>query len=439
MEQTILLFLTFSIEAFILWKYTSSLFTPSHSRKIRLALLCVFYAALFCLSFCSLPWLNVTAYFLANGIFIYTQFQTNFRTALFYSAVLVTIMGGSEFLCWGGFAEFLPHFEFWLIPLHRLIFLTIFSKILFYIIVCLLIRFIKRKYKKQTPANYSVAFLCVIPFTSVFILITFVVFSTFFSFPSLLSFMVSASTVGLLLTNLLVFGTHFYTQKKAKEFLDMQLLLQREQSFTEYYEMLLDQKENQSILLHDLKKHLQSIALLNHQHEHEKIDTYIQNLLNSTELNGRVHFCEHELLNAILCRYQKQCQDKGIDFHTDIRRDTVERISHLDMTSLFCNLLDNAVEAAEAAGDPHAFIELSVRKKEDTPFVVIILQNSCSTPPATDRNGFPVSRKSDTTRHGFGMKSIQKTARQYHGELRMYFDDVSHTFHTILTLKISAS
>ena len=52
----------------------------------------------------------------------------------------------------------------------------------------------------------------------------------------------------------------------------------------------------------------------------------------------------HEMLNSILCRYQRHCNDKHIIFHTDIRSGTVQHIYPRDLTSLFCNLLENAVE-----------------------------------------------------------------------------------------------
>lgn len=50
----------------------------------------------------------------------------------------------------------------------------------------------------------------------------------------------------------------------------MQLMLQKEADTAEYYEMLLSQYENQNILIHDLKKHLQSIELLNEKGKNEK-------------------------------------------------------------------------------------------------------------------------------------------------------------------------
>ena len=86
------------------------------------------------------------------------------------------------------------------------------------------------------------------------------------------------SAVLLLLINLLVFGITQYNQKKSREFTEMQLLLQKESDSAEYYKMLLSQNENRSILIHDIKKHLQSIKLLNEKGESEKIDAYIPSL-----------------------------------------------------------------------------------------------------------------------------------------------------------------
>ena len=91
------------------------------------------------------------------------------------------------------------------------------------------------------------------------------------------------------------------------------------------------------------------------------------------------------------------------------------------------------MEAAEHIQD--SFIDLMVQKKENTPFVVIVLVNSCRSMPDFDQNGFPVSHKSGKGRHGFGIKSIRKVVEQYQGNLRMYYDDTTATFHTIITLK----
>ncbi len=145
------------------------------------------------------------------------------------------------------------------------------------------------------------------------------------------------------------------------EFTQMQLLLQKESNSTEYYEMLRLQNENQRILIHDIKKHLHSIDMLNKQKEHDKIDAYLHQLICSSDLKESAQLCEHEMLNSILCRYMQQCTNSHIAFHADIRSRTTDFITDNDLTSLFCNLLDNAVKAAEDI--PESFIEISTVKK----------------------------------------------------------------------------
>lgn len=210
-------------------------------------------------------------------------------------------------------------------------------------------------------------------------------------------------------------------------------MLQKEADTAEYYEMLLSQYENQNILIHDLKKHLQSIELLNEKGKNEKITAYIQSLMNGSDLKETSRICDDAMLNAILSRYQRQCKEKGIDFHADIRSNAFVHLHQNDLTSLFCNLLDNAVEAAEHI--PDSFIELTAQKKENLPFVVLVLINSCRIMPKCDPDGYPISNKPDKTRHGFGIKSIRKVVKQYQGDMQMYYDTDSATFHTIITLK----
>ena len=158
--------------------------------------------------------------------------------------------------------------------------------------------------------------LMLIPVSSVFTMFTFLAIgkTSFFVPPA--DFMVTICAIFLLMVNLLAFGINHYNQKKSQEYTDMQLLLQKESDSVEYYEMMLSQNEHQSILIHDIKKHLQSIKLLNEKNDSDKINAYIQQLMESSDLKETVKICDHEMLNAILCRYQRQCSDKHIIFHT---------------------------------------------------------------------------------------------------------------------------
>ena len=70
------------------------------------------------------------------------------------------------------------------------------------------------------------------------------------------------------------------------------------------------------------------------------------------------------MLNSILCRYMQRCTDRHISFHADIRSGTTDFIADNDLTSLFCNLPDNAIAAAGII--PDSFIEINTSKLTPT-------------------------------------------------------------------------
>lgn len=431
MEYIILLIFSFFTEAVILWQYAASLFSPSHSGKKRLTLLSVLYVLLFFLSLLGQTWLNIISFFVINTVFLYIMFNLKLLLALFHSAILTAIMGISELAVLGMISRFFPHFL--LEASVGLVFYTVFSKITFFAVVYLLSWLFKGNKAAQEPYGHSEILLMFIPLSSILMMFTLLSIGETTAYAPPVDFLVTICAVFLLLVNLLVFGINQYNTKRSQEYADLQLLLQKESDSVEYYEMMLAQNENQSILIHDIKKHLQSIRLLNEKNDSDKINDYIQQLMESSDLKETTKLCDHEMLNSILCRYQRHCNDKHIIFHTDIRSGTVQHIYPRDLTSLFCNLLENAVESAENI--PDSFIELTVQKKENSPFLIIILINSCQNTHVYNPEGLPISHKSDNGRHGFGIKSIKKVVKQYHGNLQMYYDNDSGTFHTILTLK----
>ena len=182
-----------------------------------------------------------------------------------------------------------------------------------------------------------------------------------------------------------------------------------------------------------MKKHLQSIAILSDKKENDKIAAYIGQLMCSSDLKESARLCDHEMLNAILCRYKRRCDCSRISFHADIRHGTIDFIADNDLTSLFCNLLDNAVEAA--CGIPDAFIEVNTTRKANTPLIIISVVNSCRRNPFVGSQQSLSTTKHDKRGHGFGIKSIRKTIGNYHGDMQMYYNEDTLTFHTVITLK----
>ena len=433
MKNAVYYLFCFFVEAVTLWQYSSSLFSARKRTLTRIIALCGLYFILFFVSLYESVWLNTAFYFVLNLIFLFTQYDLNFYTGLFHSSTLTAVMGMSELMVYGITKYFAPHFlENGRNFLH-LFFYSVFSKLIFFSVIYILTHLMQNHEKSRKQYDKSVFLLAFIPLSSVFIMFTFISIGEALSLSPSLDWMISAGAVLLLSSNLLMFGMSQYHQKKNEEFTQMQLLLQQESDRVQYYEMLHLQNENQRILIHDIKKHLQSVAMLNEQREHDKIDAYIRQLTLSSDLKEVSRLCDHELLNSILCRYMQQCIKDHITLHADIRSRTVDFIASNDLTSLFCNLLDNAIEAAGIV--PDSFIEINTSKREKTPFVVITVINSCRTNPFLSNGRQLCTDKSDKRRHGFGLKSIRRTVQKYHGSMQMYYNDDTFTFHTIITLK----
>lgn len=433
MQQAVCYSFSFIVEAVILWQYSSSLFTAKRTSGKRLFTLCGFYIVLFIASLFECQLLNAVLYLAVNFVFMVTQYDLVWYMGLFHSTILLALMGMCELIVYGITERFTPNYLSDANNLHNLIIITIFSKIMFFGITYVLIHLLKKKEKFPMYHDKSVFLLIFIPITSVLIMLTFITIGNMAAFSPSLNWMITLSALCLLVVNLLVFGINHYNQRKSMEFMELQISLQKESDSAEYYEMLLSQSENQSILIHDIKKHLQSILTLNDKKENDKVRAYIEQLLSSSDLMEISKLCDHEMLNTILSRYKRQCSNKYITLHTDIRSGSIHFLSDTDLTSLFCNLLDNAYEAA--CNIPDSFIEIIAGKKEKTPFTIITVVNSCRINPFDHANGRLTTTKSDSAKHGFGVKSIQKIVDKYHGNMEMYFDEETMTFHSVIMLK----
>ena len=433
MEKNIWCFFSFLAEAIILWQYTSTLFDAKRTAKKELAILCGLYFILFFVSLFKSKLTNVALYFVFNFIFLVTGYYMNANSAFFHSSILTSVMILCEVMVYYIIRYFSPHFFERGENFHFLALFAIFSKLMFFTVIFILLHFLKGRQNHDEQPDKSTFLLALIPITSVFVMITFTRISDSCDLYPALNWMLTLSAVFLLTINLLIFGIEQYNRKKSLEFMEMQLLLQKESDSAQYYEMLLSQHENQSILIHDIKKHLQSINMLNDKREHDKINLYIHELMCSSDLKEVSQLCDHEILNAILTRYGRNCLDMHISFHADIRSGIIDFIADADITSLFCNLLDNAIEAAEHI--PDSFIEVSAYRREKTPFVVIAVVNSSRKNPFQEQSGILNTTKSNKFKHGFGIKSIRKIVAKYHGNMQMYYNQESLTFHTVITVK----
>lgn len=432
MNITICYIIIFLVEAFILKQYCSTLFISKYSHQKEWLFILAFYSILFGISRFEIAVLNTCAFLFINFVLILLLYQINPASAFFHSAVITLIMGFSELIVAGLYPQLTLNFYESNLYFENLIFLTIFSKQIYFYVLFLLSRlFVKSKECNQVHGK-EIFLLSVIPLVSLWVLNTFSSILYCLPLSSGLNGMITISSILLLICNIVIWGIYIYSGEKNREFTEMQLQLQKEYDSVEYYKMLLKQDESQNILIHDIKKHLQSISLLNEQQEYAKVAAYINEILRSSDLQTSIRVCDNEFLNAILSRYMHRCKEQHIDFRIDIRSRTINFVKENDLTSLFCNLLDNAYESASKQA--HSFIELSVVSKPSANLTIITMVNSCRKNPFHKTTGKLISTKKSAIRHGFGIKSIERIIKNYSGNMEFYYDEKEKCFHSIITL-----
>lgn len=432
MDEMICYFFSFLIEGIVFWNYVSILFVPKYSTKIRFVYLSLGFFILFLFSLHNIFLLNCILYITVCFLYLTLFYQTKWYYALFHSTLFEVLTAVCELPAYSILSTFLTSANLRATDFHLKLLFAVISKTLFFAVMSVLLLWLKKRQKPFLQYDKSVFFTILIPFIAqIIVLILFAVCDS----PSMTATqnrLITINAFFLLIVNLLIFGLNQYNQKKHLEFTEMQIQLQKEHDSAEYYKMLIAQNENQRILIHDMKKHLQSIALLNEDNQNEKIRAYINQLMQSSDLLEFSKICDHKILNNILCRYKKVCNDLHIAFHADIRSNTTTFLSDSDVTSLFCNMLDNAVEASNHIKD--SYIEITAAQRKHTPFVIITIINSCAGNPFSP-NGELVSSKQNPQAHGFGIKSIEKIIHNYNGNIQMYYDEETSTFHTIIMLK----
>ncbi|MCD8134097.1 MAG: ATP-binding protein [Clostridiales bacterium] len=432
MALWILYFFIFAAEGIIFLLYASALFENKHPKCLCILLVIALYGVLFLLSFFNSMVINGIAFMTCNFLYLILTYNTKWQSALFHAAIATSVSFIAELII----VSIVPYqitFPFSDMSSSQVWLAAVLTKLIYFLIMLLLIHLWSETGKTTIRFDKSWFMLITTPAVSIFIMYTLAILCCEVSIPKTLDLMISICSILLLVLNLIIWEIYNYVRIKSIEMTDLRLSLQKESDILDYYKMIIKQDENKTQLIHDIKNHFQSIAILNKNGEHKKVTEYIDCIINSAAFKKTAQICNHELLNTILCRYLNLCEQSGVSFHADIRNDSISFFKEDDITSLFCNLLDNALEASMQISD--AVIELSASRKENTAFSIITIKNSCRKNPFSEKSNRLVSTKKDPLLHGYGIRIIERIVKKYGGEIEYYYSQEDHTFHTIITLK----
>lgn len=121
-------------------------------------------------------------------------------------------------------------------------------------------------------------------------------------------------------------------------------------------------------------------------------------------------------LDAILSSKKELAESKGIKFITKLQIPENLAIKPDDISIIFGNALDNAIEANEIVPENDRYIEVKLLYDK---LLFCKISNSCM--PLGNKEF--KTRKLDKENHGFGMENIKSVINGYNGEVKIEWQD----------------
>ncbi len=175
------------------------------------------------------------------------------------------------------------------------------------------------------------------------------------------------------------------------------------------YEERFKEEERVRRIYHDMKNHflvLQSQA--NNSEESQKMITSLQKQISDYEDYVQTG---NTFLDVILRDKMKAAKEADIDFHAEIDLSEGGFLDGLDVSTIFGNALDNAIEACGKLPDEERFITVRAGV-ECRNYLSIQIENSADREACGENR---VTTKEDTFWHGFGRRNIESSVEKYEG------------------------
>lgn len=240
------------------------------------------------------------------------------------------------------------------------------------------------------------------------------------------AFLIILNILFLVLMNLYIWYLFSYQSKNKKLRAELEIRKKQSEMQYQYYEKVEQMYQSSRKMIHDMRNHLQAIEALQEQ-DAEKGKKYVKNIHQMLDSLGSVHYTDNRMLNIILNDKAEEAKKNGIAMEIQIGAIHLEHVRDMDMTTIFANLLDNALEAAEQAEGERM---ISVRADTFHDFSAVKICNSMkhrdsavltqdgTDPVCRDGDGEKLQKKEKKggkVHMGIGLENVRHTLEQYGG------------------------
>lgn len=200
--------------------------------------------------------------------------------------------------------------------------------------------------------------------------------------------------------------------KSSKEILKEKLKVQNAEAKFQLMEDMSILIQNLRKLRHDMNDHLGVIQGLIDIGQYDSLKSYVEKISEKLYPANDFVLISDEAFFIILNIKKALAAEKDISFESTIILNTLP-LSDLEVCSLFGNILDNAIEAAEISEDK--YIDLSIKETKNAWNIQCI--NSYLISPVFEGDDILKSTKNNKEIHGIGTQNIKEIVMKYGGAI----------------------
>ena len=207
-------------------------------------------------------------------------------------------------------------------------------------------------------------------------------------------------------------------------------IAQLQQQFAYYQEKLKDEEKVRSVY-HDMKNHLLVLQrhILQRQINSPETAEMVEKLQSQVAMYEDYVHTGNDILDIILKEKSELAREKSIALSVSADLNGVDFIEPLDISTIFSNALDNAIEASEKLPEEQRAILVKAGKMQN--FFSVLIENNCL---QNSENTNIRTTKSDDFLHGFGISNMRKAAEKYGGQLTTKYEKGTFTLKILIPI-----
>lgn len=221
------------------------------------------------------------------------------------------------------------------------------------------------------------------------------------------------SIVILFVINVFVFYFYDALMRSYDEKMDKVLLQQQNSAYLKQLEIINQSQENLRVLRHDIKNHVMSLKSLIEREDCKGVSDYLDTLTDYINYSGEYSKTGNAEIDSIINYKMDKAKIYGIKTEISLSIPEKLNIRPFDLSVVFGNLLDNAIEGASRS-KTEKIVKVSAELENNVLYMNIA--NSYDG-RLSYKNGKLETTNEDRQRHGLGLVSVRRSLENYNGTM----------------------